>query len=273
MMGSFGHQTVMELQPGGMNAAAFGTLTYAILFVSHKCLMKFQDPSYSSLSLGRAISVLFRRKTIWTAKHDFQKMRAQFIDIMQTLNAADIPYHLEGGTLLGIVRDGDLLEHDKDTDISINAEDLEHYTQARDLIRARGWRVRERVVWYDLPFAAKGAPRILKVADHKFGLARGPHQMDIFVKYPSAGGQRSWVANKALMSCSAHHYAGFEPLEWNGMTLRAPVDYKAYLTAKYGDWSVVDKNWTCAQEKTIYADISEFDPSLPPRIRTSTKGS
>ena len=45
--------------------------------------------------------------------------RKMLISVAELLDKNSILYHLEGGTLLGIVRDKDLLPWDNDIDISI----------------------------------------------------------------------------------------------------------------------------------------------------------
>lgn len=45
--------------------------------------------------------------------------RKMLLQTCRLLDQHNIPYYLEGGTLLGIVRDGDLLPWDGDLDISI----------------------------------------------------------------------------------------------------------------------------------------------------------
>ena len=65
------------------------------------------------------------KRNVWIKRHSRETLRQQFIEIIDLLNGKDIPYHLEGGVLLGIVRDGDLLPWDNDTDLSINFEDYE----------------------------------------------------------------------------------------------------------------------------------------------------
>jgi len=50
--------------------------------------------------------------------------RALLLEIAGVLDAAGVDYMLDAGTLLGIVRDGDLIPWDGDLDISIPARGL-----------------------------------------------------------------------------------------------------------------------------------------------------
>jgi phosphorylcholine metabolism protein LicD len=60
-------------------------------------------------------------------KRNKNKALKILFDITEFLEKNNIPYHLEGGTLLGIVRDNDLLPWDHDVDLSISVEDLLKY--------------------------------------------------------------------------------------------------------------------------------------------------
>ena len=47
-----------------------------------------------------------KKRNVWLRRFAFNALKAQFIEIIDLLNKKNIPYYLEGGALLGIVRDG-----------------------------------------------------------------------------------------------------------------------------------------------------------------------
>ena len=53
---------------------------------------------------------------MWLKRFSFEALKAQFIEIIDLLNKREVPYFVDFGALLGIVRDGDLLPWDNDTD-------------------------------------------------------------------------------------------------------------------------------------------------------------
>lgn len=191
-------------------------------------------------------------KHVWIKRYSFESMRAQFIEIMTALNEHKIPYFLEGGTLLGIVRDGDLLPWDNDTDISVNAEHLDDFMNVAQIAKDLGWRVKIRYFEEDTPFAAKGAPRAIKITDTWLGKFRGLTRMDVFIKYPMEN-YMCWTAAERHMRVEKHYYEDCDFIAWNGLQLRAPKNHSDYLTEKYGDWSKTVKNWSCKGEGTIFA--------------------
>jgi len=167
------------------------------------------------------------------------------------LDNANIIYHLEGGTLLGIARDGGLLPWDKDMDISVAAEDIEKVSDALAPLTKKGWKLRRREFCVPCEVELDGT-HIVKVKDRTGGIMHGGYcYLDIFAK-KSVGEYTYWQAAKRIMRVSRHYYDGFDELPFRGKQLKVPVDYRDYLTDKYGDWSIPVKEWNCAvDEKTV----------------------
>lgn len=135
-------------------------------------------------------------------------------DLKRVFNQAQLEFFLISGTLLGCIREGKLLGHDKDIDIGVwencSTESL------ADIIYNSG-------CFYVLPIYS---PDIL-VVRHVNGLT-----IDIFIHhreaddYWHAGGKSKW------------HNKPFELVEYAflGEQYLIPKDYDRYLTENYGNW-------------------------------------
>ena len=167
------------------------------------------------------------------------------------LDDAGVVYHLEGGTLLGLVRDGHLLEWDDDMDISIPSDYSKKAQLALFPLILKGWRIDKRR-WKLFKEYGLSGTRIIKVRDRSRGLLKtGRVYLDVILKFKIDEGVY-WQAKKRLMKVDSRYYDGFDEIEIDGFTFKVPVDYKGYLTEKYGDWSVPVKEWDCGvDEKTI----------------------
>ena len=126
-------------------------------------------------------------------RFSFEALKSQFIEIIDLLNKKEVPYFVDCGALLGIVRDGDLLPWDNDTDLAINAEDEAKLTAVVDEIRSLGWHCTFSNFSENNDFATREDHRVLKISDTWLGLFRGPTRMDIFLLYPM-GEFRCWSA-------------------------------------------------------------------------------
>lgn len=183
-------------------------------------------------------------------KLDAQIQRKQLLDAIDVLDRHQIVYHLEGGTLLGIVRDGDLLPWDHDTDISIVQSSYGAMSAVLRDLRSLGWRITERYVGREEHFARPSDVRLIKVKDRFLRWISGINTLDIFIKFIHDG-RAYWIADDNVMAVAADHYDGYEELTWEGRLVKVPLRYEDYLTAKYGDWRTPVKEWHCDNEATI----------------------
>jgi lipopolysaccharide cholinephosphotransferase len=187
--------------------------------------------------------------------------------LVDFLESEGIEYHLEGGTLLGLVRDGEFLEWDFDLDISIVQGEEVKFLKKRYKLWLSGYRVSKRRSKVDFGPIKKGDLRILKVkhiasswfANFSPWMRKNLLVADVFIKFVDDK-DAYWIAKRRVMKVPAYHYSGHELIEYNGRSYMVPVAYKDYLTAKYGDWSIPVKEWNCAhQEKTVISSIETAD--------------
>ena len=93
--------------------------------------------------------------------------RQLLLRTVAVLDAAEIPYYLEGGTLLGMVRDGDILPWDYDLDISIMAADVERLRKQLWRFPLLGYYVSRRYAHKPSPAWHKGAMRVIKLRNRR----------------------------------------------------------------------------------------------------------
>jgi lipopolysaccharide cholinephosphotransferase len=190
------------------------------------------------------------------------KARKVLFDVISFLDKEKINYHLEGGTLLGLVRDKELLPWDHDVDLSISADDSENFARKRWKIFLKGYRVTTRRMNQDIGGFKKGQYRIFKVKQFLPSIIKWAFPVvkrfmvvaDIFVK-ASDEKYTYWQANDKIMRVDKKYYSHHEIIEYNGFKLKAPFEYHNYLTDKFGDWKTPVKEWDCGKdEKTIIGD-------------------
>jgi phosphorylcholine metabolism protein LicD len=187
---------------------------------------------------------------------NIQKARKMLFCSTDFLNKYNIPYFLEGGTLLGIVRDGDLLPWDHDVDISINYQYAKKFDKLRWKFYFKGYRVTRRRGIQSYGPIKPNDYRIFKMkpiglAFFKMffpALAEKMVVLDIFVKTDDDT-HTYWQSMGKILRVDKSHYQSTEVVELNGRKLSAPFNYKDYLTAKYGDWSIPVKEWLCKEDE------------------------
>ena len=184
------------------------------------------------------------------------RARRLLIVVIDLLNNNNIPYHLEGGALLGIVRDKDLLPWDNDVDISIPLEYAGAVLKLRTNLFWKGYKISIRKSVKDVGPIKRGQYSILKVKPllgyvlYWFLPNYNKHLiiMDIFTKTKD-NTHSYWQAKEKVMRVENKYYESFETIEYRGHTLRVPNHYRDYITQKYGDWSIPVKDWDCGENE------------------------
>jgi len=167
------------------------------------------------------------------------------LTLCKMLNKRKIPYVLEGGTLLGIIREQRLLPWDNDVDLTITEDSLEDILKLRKFIWLAGYRTRVRTNNKDQGPCKKNSVRLMKVQTRKYVITKGFNLLDIFVKTKSDGKYFWTVGRKdpVLKSVEAHFYENLTTINFKNTELSIPRDYEDYLTARYGDWRTPVKEW------------------------------
>ena len=160
----------------------------------------------------------------------------------------DCKYWLDGGTLLGAVRDKKLIPWDHDLDIGIKYENddiLENLiTQLRKkyYIRALPFKNHENI--WNL-----GKYRIIKVYPRKFIIFHEQLCLDLFIFYPDTLKSNNQKIYKYGV-CDRNAYYDYKLLEelstisFYGREYSTPGKTIEYLEAKYGhDWEIPKENW------------------------------
>ena len=145
------------------------------------------------------------KKNVWLKRFSAKALKEQFNEIIDLLNEKHVPYYVDCGALLGIVRDGDLLPWDNDTDLAINAEDIEKLTSVIVDIQKLGWSCEFATFSENNAFATQQDHRVLKVYDTWLGFFKGPTRMDIFLLYPM-GKYRCWSAANRYMRVDRKYF-------------------------------------------------------------------
>lgn len=186
---------------------------------------------------------------------DINKAYELLFSICDLLTDNGIVYHLEGGTLLGFIRDKKLLPWDHDLDISIPSSELPKLINALDSIDNQ-WRISKRIFAHDSNMWKKNDLRLIKIKNRFLYFMPGDQCLDIFIKYTYKN-ESYWQAADFIMKADAKHYESYESIQHQGHELQIPLLHEQYLKAKYGDWKTPNKNWVISQEQTISDSIKE----------------
>ena len=158
-----------------------------------------------------------------------------------------IPYILEAGTLLGIVRENRLLPWDNDVDITITRQHMARVKQSLWKFRLLGYFVRVKRYKRDLKYFKRGEIRIIKIKHvSPMNFFRKDVVVDIFLK-KKIGKEYYWtvgVKSPVLKSVPERFYDHHTQIEFEGKLFSVPEDYIGYLECHYGkEWKIPVKEW------------------------------
>lgn len=159
--------------------------------------------------------------------------------IKKILDAANIPFFLVGGTLLGAVREKDFIEHDDDIDLALMYKDKQRFVDLLPAFEAEGF-----------VLARYDRHSIFSI------LRKGQFvDLDFFEKYDefvyNGGG---WAILKKFLD-------NLDYIEFKGELYLAPKDYEGYLESEYGEnWRTPIKyfNFNRSKAEVFKIKIMEY---------------
>ena len=175
-----------------------------------------------------------------------EKKAIEFLfDVKSKLDELSISYWIEGGTLLGAIRDKKLIPWDHDIDMGIINKSDEMIEQVIQKLKTffyvsvKGFKEVEGV--WNL-----GKYRVLKIYPRKNIFFKDNLCLDIFIYYLDENHYKYVVWNK-----NAYHERKFfdnlEQIEFYGKLINVPYDSEKFLEKKYGsDWKTPKKRWNVA---------------------------
>lgn len=162
----------------------------------------------------------------WTPPCCLRALRETARHVVGVLEAAGVRYWLEGGSLLGAARHGDIIPWDYDVDLGIYLEDVGSCEQLRgaeagSVVDERGF-VWEKAVEGDFFRVQYSETNHLHV--------------DLWPFYPRNGvmTKDTWLDHRQDTEFPEHFLQPLVPLAFAGFVAQAPNNYRRFLELKFG---------------------------------------
>lgn len=169
-------------------------------------------------------------------------------DVTHLFEASGIQFWLEGGTLLGIRREGRLLPWDNDLDISIHEDQVHKLGSLFLSLKKNNYRVRTRQFTENSNFFKNRNLRMIKIRkSYFFGLVKGKVCLDVFIKYTSDQ-KTYWEIAGKVKNVPTKFYTSFSKISFKNKSYTIPEFTDEYLTYRYGDWQIPVKEWDTAKD-------------------------
>ena len=177
---------------------------------------------------------LLKLKFFMLNKNFKLKGKSTMLSAVQALDEIGLFYWIEFGTLLGIIRDGKLIDHDTDLDFGVLLEDFTPLIE--ETLVKQGFRKIHRI----------------DVDEGRYGLEESYElngvTLDLFFFTKVEGGMHCHLfpnspeGPRAVRECFTR-VIEFDKITWQGCVLNIPADPAQRLTDTYGDYLIPRKDW------------------------------
>lgn len=170
--------------------------------------------------------------------------------LCEQFELANLDYHIDAGTLLGMMREGKLIPWDDDLDLALDANNISRFESllptlldALENSTGKGWKVNK----YKTSNGFGNVP-MNAVRSFKFTCAEEQQvpTVDVFIKYRNLQYSDYCLASRGIRMPAIYSLTT-EQKSLGGMILRVPVDAEGYLCYHYGEgWRIPNPNWSLA---------------------------
>ncbi len=184
-------------------------------------------------------------------------------DLADIFNKKGITYHIDHGTLLGIIRDNSLMTWDIDVDFACQSRDkdmileilnefLSSYTST--YCTANNWKCSIHSCKITLDKTQEQLPMVIKVFNETDDKTSNSFFVDIELKYEH-NSNLYWMVGSRKLSAPKDICFPSSSIVFKNKKLKVPKETKQYLTLLYGDWTKVIKEWSYNQYTNIEVNL------------------
>ncbi|MBT3300126.1 MAG: hypothetical protein HN657_06755 [Candidatus Marinimicrobia bacterium] len=211
------------------------------------------------------LSSTYRKHDIVFDQKSTEEAENILFDIAEILNRNKNHWWLEGGTLLGLYRDGKLLDWDHDIDLGVRFDSSKQIDRLLKALRKTNYLIKV----YDFPEKEGvwdlGKVRLIKIYPRRYYFFPTNLCLDLFIFYREKLEDTQELVYKYVV----HQRNGYHPaplldeledLKFKGHRLRRPKYSDEFLAGKYGEnWEIPVKEWHVAiDDKTILNNMESL---------------
>lgn len=233
---------------------ALNRLEYDQIVITTQWVADVRKQLIDELHINEAVVVVPAKeklKTVRPFEHQptLELARQMIVEITSRAREDGLVLWLDFGTLLGLMRDGDIIPWDDDVDFAITAETatlLPQWlaNQLEKLIIPAGWSI-------DVLYDASDAKQSVLLRWTESEQVR-PFIVSFSVRQEQEGNSRH-MPSLGMWYAPASHFHGQDWLSWHGIEVPVPQDTESYLSFVYGDWRTPKQQ----MQLTDYANIQE----------------
>ena len=178
---------------------------------------------------------VLKKYMVYAQNRQFKKEGKNVLNVAsEALSKINIFFWLEFGTLLGVIRDGKLIEHDTDIDIGVKLQDyspdIEKILISHGFIKTRKFEIDNGEYGIEESYQLNG----VSLDIFYFTVKEDEMYCHLFPFDESKNHIVRELCTKANK---------FKTINWQGLEVNIPLDSHQRLTDTYGDYTVKIKDW------------------------------
>jgi hypothetical protein len=147
---------------------------------------------------------------------------------------SNIPLHIDWGTLIGVLRDGDIIRWDDDIDFSSL---LSYKKEVEEMINTLKEQIEKKL---SCRLEILNTPTKLKLTCNAD--KQQFHSFEIDIDFKVIENKEAIQSGNRIWYTPSKHIEKLESFVWQGTELFIPSDADAYLSFVYGEWKTPKKN-------------------------------
>lgn len=160
--------------------------------------------------------------------------------IAKILNNGGIPYFFDFGTLLGIIRENRILEHDLDIDVGVFYE-KNIYGKVRSILSNAGFKLLYEYKIDNTIVEESYVYKDIKVDINYYFNDEGKSKCYLFYRVPEKRYDEDVLDAVELVCDGINIFKGYD---FNGVLINIPENPERLLEQRYGpNWKIPDRNW------------------------------
>ena len=214
--------------------------------------MKISDNNINTLNLNQIKLQLSQGDKLLLAER-------LMLDLADLFNKKNITYHIDHGTLLGIIRDESLMPWDIDVDFAIQSNDkdmvlkvLEKFlvTYQSKYCKYNDWKCSIHNCAMTLNNKNELLPMVIKVFNDTDDETSNSFFVDIELKY-IFNSNLYWMVGSRKLSAPIAFCFPPDEVRFKNQKVKVPNNTFDYLKLLYGDWKKIVKEWSYNQYTNI----------------------
>ncbi|PIC94704.1 hypothetical protein CSV69_15455 [Sporosarcina sp. P26b] len=245
--------SILIVSPENMKKYDYDYIIIASVFykeIKNQLLNKFKiSPKKVKVAPKRLLKVSDRP---FEDNDTLEFARETLLRLIKLFSQNKIKYFADFGTLLGVVRDGDLISWDDDIDLSILMQDYE------EVINFLKTKFEEIVVDSNIKCKVHVTHDQIRNEPINIGLSFISNGNRIIKKFQINIGVITIKDNLAIQSMNSspkHHFEKQLKVDFFGEEISVPFDYESYLEFTYGDWKTPKKDTSFEDYPFSFKDI------------------